>query len=361
MCSFDDFGKPELTSLAYSLIAKETPNVHLQKGDSTQTLIQFMAQNPHVRCDVMSIAGAQHDRFRDQDMEHFKYFANYPNLILIDDYHEQDWPAVVNAVKKHSSEGSMKVRHVAASSIIFRDKQKQWAIGEYTLLTLVILTQSLDRLQYLKATIDTVGDHPVLQHVIVIWNGPSMPLEVAQLARHPSSHARVTVIQRDTDTWNTRYDPTLPVHTGAVMIVGDGSHVTKETIDCSFGAWKQDPSRLYAFGEGRIANAQGYNHPSEKGTDANFLLPGMIFHKTLLGVFFRAEYAKIRAYVDTQSGHGDDVAFASIVTKYTGKAMVHVPAPYRDLDGDEVRSECVKQIIAILSWELPRIEQAVCG
>ena len=143
--SFDDFGKEGLTQLGYDLIKQEKPNLYLQRGDSTKTLVQFMAEHPDVKCDVISVDGAHSKHFPDKDLNNFKYLANYPNVVLIDDYHKKDWPAVYRAVEKRSNEGSLKVRHVSASSITFRKKEKQWAIGEYTLLTLVILYFSCSR------------------------------------------------------------------------------------------------------------------------------------------------------------------------------------------------------------------------
>ena len=216
----------------------------------------------------------------------------------------------------------MKVRHVAASSIMFRDKQKQWAIGEYTLLTVVVATMDIARFQGLKVIVDIASNHPVVQNVVIIWNGPNMPSEMSQLARNPNGSARVTVVQRDVNSLNNRYDPNLPIHTGAVMVLDDDISITKETIDCAFGAWKRDPSRLYSFGEGRFVSSAGYGYKSPVGEPrTNFLLPRMIFHRKFLSVYFDNENQALRNYVDTQGAHCDDIAFTSMVTKYSKKAV----------------------------------------
>lgn len=371
--SFDDFGKEKLTQLAYDLLKKEKDNLFLQRGDSTNELPKFSAAHPDVVCDVISVDGAHHAHFPDVDLNNFKFLANYPNVVLIDDYHKTDWPAVYTGVSNRVMEGSMKVRHVTASSIIFRNKQKQWAIGEYTLLTVVCATMQLDRLPGLKSIIDIATKHPVVQQVIVIWNGPDIPEEVSNLARHPNASARVTVVHRPVNSLNNRYDPTLPVRTGAVMLVDDAIVITKATIDCAFGAWKRDPSRLYSFGEGRSVSKTGYGYKpgglpiGEPGT--NFLLPRMVFHRKFLSVYFHEENKALRDYVDTHEAHCDDIAFASVVTKYARKPMVHVPAQNTDnaaigLGTQQnrlvLRNECAEAIVSMLDWTMPTAESTQC-
>ncbi len=258
--SFDDFGKRELTQLAYDALKKTRSNLHLREGDSTRELPEFSAGRPDVYCDVISVDGAHHAHFPDVDLANFKYLANYPNVVLIDDYHERDWPAVHEGVANRIEEGSMKLRHVSSSSVIFRDKQKQWAIGDYTLLTVVVATMQPDRLGGLRRMLDVATGHPVVQQVIVIWNGPDMPDEVSRLERPPDRSARVTVVHQKVNSLNNRYDPDLPIRTGAVMIVDDDLVISKETIDCAFGAWKRDQSQLYSFGEGRSVTGEGYGY-----------------------------------------------------------------------------------------------------
>ena len=152
--SFDDFGKLELSQTAHELIKEQWGGfINLTKGDSKKTITKFATEHPEVYCDVISIDGAHHADFPDLDMQAFKHLASYPNIVLIDDYHEKDWPAVVKGVRNRVEEGSMKLRHVSASSIIFRNKQKQWAIAEFTMMTLIIATLNESRLPALFRTL----------------------------------------------------------------------------------------------------------------------------------------------------------------------------------------------------------------
>lgn len=371
--SFDDFGKRELTQLAYDTLKKTKSNLYLQEGDSTVELPKFSAAHPNVYCDVISVDGAHHAHFPDVDLSNFKYLANYPNVVLIDDYHSKDWPAVYKGVANRMKEGSMKLRHVSASSIIFREKQKQWAIGEYTLLTVVVATMQLERLEGLREILEVTTHHPAVQHVVVLWNGEEMPTEVSQLERPSNKSARVTVVHRKVNSLNNRYDPLLPIHTGAVMVVDDDLVISEETIDCAFGAWKRDPSQLYSFGEGRSVTSSGYGYEpgglpiGDDGT--NFLLPRMIFHRKFMSVYFESHNRELRDYVDRQEAHCDDIAFASVVTKYTQKPMKHVLAPYEDMakkglgwkdNRIELRHECAKNIVALLDWTMPAAEVGQC-
>lgn len=311
--SFDSYGKNELTKFSYEIV-KTTGNVTLSKGDSTEQISAFSASHPRVYCDIISIDGAHHAHFPQTDLMNFKYLANYPNIVLIDDYHEKDWPAVYNGVAHHIQEDSLKLRHVGKSSIIFRDKQKQqWAIAEYELLTIICATKSKDRLPSLLKIIATASAHPVVQHFIIIWNGPNIPNEVAALAHHPEGNARITVIQRLTNSLNNRYDPSLPIHTGAVMVVDDDLEISAETIACALKAWNQDPLRLYSNGEGRAISEEGYTWPEVGNAKTNFLLPRMVSHKKFLSVYFEEENKKVRDYVDTQSAHCD-IAFAILIS-----------------------------------------------
>lgn len=364
--SFDDFGKPELTTLAFEILKDEKPDIHLRRGDSTTEVPQFSVEHPDVYCDVISVDGAHHAHFPDEDLNNFKFLSNYPNVVLIDDYHKNDWPAVYNGVDNRVTEGSMKIRHVSESSIVFRGKHKQWAIGEYELLTLIVATMQLERLESLKAILEVATKHPVVQQVIVLWNGPDMPKPVSDLARSPLRGNRVTVIQKHVNSLNNRYDPTLPIHTGAVMIVDDDIEIYNQTIDCAFGAWKGDPSRLFSFGAGRHVGSDGYGLNYPPGTPgANFLLPRLVFHRKFLSVYFDESHQKIREYVDKQGAHCDDIAFAAVITKYMNKSMTQVPAPHFDraLPGMFTkgnrwndRDECSKEIVAMLNWTLPDVE-----
>ena len=371
--SFDDFRKAELTQTAYEIL-KSQGAITLYRGDPTSQLPKFSAEHPDVYCDIISVDGAHH-----ADLTNFKYLAAYPNVVLIDDYHEKDWLAFQAGVANRVREGSMKLRHVAAdpltaSSIIFGNKQKQWAIGEYTMVTIVVATMDLSRLPGLKNNIlDVAIKHPVVQQVIVIWNGGPMPEKVAQLARPPRKAARVTVIQKDVNSLNNRYDPSLPIHTGAVMVVDDDMKIQAETITCAFNAWKRDPFKLYSYGEGRSVTPSGYGYDSPGMTigdpRTNFLLPRLIFHVDFLAEYFGDKYSSLRSYVDTQGAHCDDIAFAAVVTKYTQSPMHYIPAPYTDKQGAglghqtdrlTLRNECAKEIVKMLDWTMPTVVAAKC-
>lgn len=360
--SFDDYGKEKLTSFAYSQL-KQRGNVTLFRGNSVLTLPQFAASHPNVFCDVISVDGAHHGDFPERDMTNLKYISNYPNIILVDDYHKRDWPSVFYGMGKHVKDGAMKLHNVSTSSITFRGKEKQWAVAEYQLLTVVCATMQTERISGLKSIIRVSTQHPVVQQVIVIWNGVGMPQEIASLARAPLGSARVTVIQRDHNSLNNRYDPSLPIHTGAVLILDDDIEIWDVTITKAFEAWKMDHSRLYSFGDQRSVTKDDYT--SGKGSVTNFLLPRMIFHKKFLAVYFSQEYSALREYVDVQEAHCDDIAFSSVVTKYTGKPMVRVQARHRDgarqglghqKNRKQKRAQCSSHIIALLGWTMPPIE-----
>lgn len=236
------------------------------------------------------------------------------------------------------------------------------------------MTTQLKRIGGLKGILEVATQHPVVQQIIVIWNGPDIPAEVSELERHPERSARITVIHREVNSLNNRYDPLLPVHTGAVMILDDDLVISKETIDCAFGAWKRDPSQLYSFGRGRSVSAEG--HEGYRGLpvgDAatNFLLPRMVFHRKFMALYFDATNQALRDYVDKQEAHCDDIAFASVVTKYNRKPIKYVPAPCQNTGESgaglsnvpnrrESRNDCAKHIVAMLNWTMMAVETVQC-
>lgn len=318
--SFDDFGKETLTIRAYELLRKKG-HIRLFRGNSIDLLPKFAKTNPSIFCDLISIDGSHHSHFPLKDLNNFKFLANYPNIVLIDDFHSTDWPDVYNGAMLHVKQGSLKLRHVSKSSVHFRNKQKQWAVGEYQLLTIICLSFSLKRLAVLKKLIRIGTNHPVVQHFIIVWNGSDAPQEIRVLEKHPDGYARVTIVETQKNSLNNRYDPKLPVHTGAVMILDDDVEIDSSTISCAFYAWKRDPVPLFSFGAGRIVSSKMYISGDVHDKMTNFLLPRMIFHRKYLDVYFQPEYGELRDYVDNQEAHCDDIAFSSVVTKFTQRPI----------------------------------------
>lgn len=365
--SFDDFGKKELSEKAYEFV-EPLGNIHIMKGDSTFTVPEFRKTKKNVLCDVISIDGAHHGHFPFTDIKSLKFLANHPNTVLIDDYHPEDWPAVYDAVEKHVKQGALKVSHVSKSSIVFRGKEKQWAVAEYTLLTIICATRSLDRFDNLKKLVQLARNHPVVQQVIIIWNGPNLPTEVEKLPSSTNGEAILTVVHYEKNSLNNRFDANLPIHTEAVMILDDDLEITNETINCAFNAWKKDKSPLYSFGAGRYVSKDTYSEKDMHGSQ-NFLLPRFIFHVRFLNVYSSPKYTNVRNYVDIQEGHCDDVAFSLIISKYTGKPIHYVPAQCKDRamkglahteNRYELRKECSRDLIEMIGWELPQLETTPC-
>ncbi|EWM20167.1 extl3 protein, partial [Nannochloropsis gaditana] len=366
--SFDDYGKSQLTEFAYDIV-KRIGDVKLIKGDSTTQVVDFAASFSGVFCDIISVDGAHHAEFPRNDLLNLKYVANYPNIVLIDDYHKTDWPAVYDGVASHVSEGSLKLRHVGQSSIHFRGKKKQWAIAEYELLTIICAMGNLDRVSFVTNMIAVASVHPVVQQILIIWNGPHFPDEVAKLTHPPNGDARVTVVNYSTNSLNNRYDPNLPIHTGAVMLLDDDLEIAADTISCAFSAWKRDPSKLYSFGAGRAISDNGYTEADVGEVETNFLLPRMIFHKSFLQIYSNEENKPLLDYVDRQSAHCDDIAFATVISKYTAHPMYYIPAYYKDLalpgissqkDRCQRRIECALAIQSFLNWTLSTVKSVEC-
>jgi hypothetical protein len=389
--SWDDYGKSELTTVAYDRLKTRGGGVTLFKGDSRKTVPQFMAEYPDVYCDVLSIDGGAHTKIAADDIRNMKYLSSYPNIVLVDDYHAKVWPAVYGGVKAQVDYGALKVRHVGASEIAVRNEQKQWAVAEYEMVTVIIATVDVNRFKTLFKLVELVRADPVVQRVVVLWNCDTpIPNQLAALAHFPTASlplARVSVVSSKDPTMslNNRFNLDLLVpRTASVLILDDDLVLDKHVIPKMFQAWKQDPSRVYSFGEPRHVGSGTYGYVDESwhflerhlrigGADkhkehGNFLLPRYIFHQSLMRVYFEDAYKAIRDYVTHDASHCDDIAFASIITKHTQQPLVRVKgvrereekvhAGISNRDNRlELRAECSKVIINKLDgWVLPDFE-----
>jgi hypothetical protein len=302
--SFDNMGKRDLSNAALGALQSKGGDITLTEGDSTVQVPRFVGWHPDVYCDVISVDGAHDRHFPDVDLHNFKYLANDPNIVLIDDYNPKDWPAVIRGVDKRIAEGSLELRHVSKNDVVFHNKGKQWAIGEYTMMTVVVATTSIERIASLTQLVHQAARHPAVQQVVVLWNSADdMPKQIQQLARLPSEpgnkQARVTVIATGSNSLNNRFDPSLlPIHTGAVVLLDDDLKVTQQTFTCLLNAYKQDPSRVYSIGEARYASKSDYLFRDIEGRE-NFLVPWMIFHRSFLHVYHDPAFQALRDNVDS--------------------------------------------------------------
>lgn len=381
--SFDNFGKERVTQLAYDNI-KTTNNVTIYRGDSTKTVLKFADSNfPNTSCDLISIDGAHHAHFPERDIFNFRLLASPRNIVLIDDF-SSSWQAVQLGVAK--AKNFLQHRHTAYSSVKFRNSFKGWLVAQYQMVTIVVLGYYKNRLGGIESIITCGLKSLVVQQIIVVWNGPDLPKQVIDFKNlQTKDSARVTVVHATRNSLNNRYDLSiLPIRTEAVLIWDDDIQLTKQTIDCLFEAWKRDPASVYCVGKGieRVAKQGVYEYSSKKlKTRYNFLLPRMMFHRRYLEVYFSEKYRSVWQYVDDQPAHCDDVAFLSIVTHHTRRALVHVSVQDSNVNlapgtkeqkvrlgisyqqnRTALRRECVDWILTFLGGhELPVVMKTTCS
>lgn len=367
--SFDDFGKERLTSEALKIVQRKI-NLRMTRGDSRKTLVDFRRVQSNVTCDIVSIDGAHHGDFPLQDINNFKYLVGYPNIVLIDDYHKIDWPAVHSAVDVHIRNGSLNLLHAGKSTVIFRGKEKSWAIAQYDLITVICATYTNERIANLHRLITDVGKHPLVQQFILIWQGEDLSTEISKLIIDMQSiaTAKITLVQRP-NSLNNRYDPTLPISTRAVLMLDDDLLVPPETITSLFQRWKLNPMQVHSFGGPRIVSKSGYQYEVDiEDPNANFLLPRYLFHRKLMDVYFNESNKEIRDYVDSQSAHCDDIAFALVTCKFTGYPLHYVEGKHTDLARPglghqpnrlKLRDECARQLVSLVGIEPKPIHRSL--
>lgn len=366
--SFDDFGKEMLTSEAIKLVQRKV-KVEITRGDSRKTLIDFKLQS-NVTCDIISIDGAHHADFPSKDMANFKYLSDYPNIVLIDDYHKSDWPAVHSAVETNVLDGSLNLLHSSMSNVFFRGKEKAWAVAQYDLITVICASHTIERIENLQKLITSLGAHPLVQRFILIWQGKTLPLEIKQVVIEASKTlpAKITLVEKE-NSLNNRYDPSLPVTTRAVLILDDDLLVPSETVSRVFKTWKLNPMQVHSFGGPRIVSKSGYVY--NVGIDdprANFLLPRFLFHRKLMDAYYHDSNKKVRQFVDEHPAHCDDIAFALVTSKFTGHPLHYVEGKHEDnaspglghqADRIKLREECSKQLVNLVGTELKPIHRTM--
>lgn len=139
--SFDDFGKPHIANYSLNYITARYPGrLLLTKGDSTQTVPQFARQNPHIKCDLISVDGAHDGQYPWKDLVNMRKMAASRNVVLADDYLEvKDLPhpnvkyfkAVNDAWQKAGEVEMIRTIETKASKSVFRGYGKGWAYGTY--------------------------------------------------------------------------------------------------------------------------------------------------------------------------------------------------------------------------------------
>ena len=83
-----DIGKRKCARpMAKYLTSKYADRLNVTWGDSTETLPQFIKQNPNIRCDIMLIDGGHIFKVAASDMKNFKLMASASkNIIFMDNY-----------------------------------------------------------------------------------------------------------------------------------------------------------------------------------------------------------------------------------------------------------------------------------
>jgi Glycosyl transferase family 64 domain/Glycosyl transferase family 90/Sulfotransferase family len=267
------------------------------------------------------------------------------------------------------------------------------------LVTVVILTSDPDRFQYLQGIVTAVSSD-IVYSVIIVWNDPSNPagktqLEAALDVGKEGGNDKVKILQSSKNSLNNRYDPDfLNIETGGVMVLDDDLYILPETLPCVHESWMAyNKTQVHSFGDARSVSPGGYDLQDEP---PNFLLPRMMFHSSLLDLYFEDKHTAIRNYVDNQEAHCDDIAFASITSHFLQKPQVVIPAPHAEVWGttgnvkwgftqkqdaveipvhqlresishqkgvnrQDTRSECVRAIVRMLNWTLPPLEYSTCS
>jgi len=362
--SFDDYGRPAAVRYAHDALPKKD-SVTLIKGKSQDGIKSFRIAHPEIYCDVISIDGAHHAHYPTIDIQNFRYIANTPNIVLLDDT-SASWPAVQKAVDVATRGDYFQTRHAYVSNVIFRGSRKGWTVGQYDLATVVIQTNRRHQIHVLKSVIKAAAEAGVVQKCIILWDDDVVPPDVSSLSSNEGGNLRIQIVQTNERGLNNRWKATLPLNTDAVIQLDDDVYISSNQLRCVFQHWKLDKTSLYGFGARRVATATTYSGRESGNQKSNMVLPRMIFHRAYLGVYNFDVYDHVREYVLSQAAHCDDIAFQAIITKHTQKAVIHLEMnlheePRNGLgfqkDRIRLRRECSRFILGALGWQLPELAE----
>jgi len=125
-----DIGQHSYAAPAASWIDQKFPGRHsIVWGDSTQTLPQFHAQNPAVKCDVIFIDGGHSFEVATADFANFKPMSLPTSKVLIDDVHCTQ-PYCVDSALNHVITSGV-FREESRSPPAYRGGTRGWAVGAY--------------------------------------------------------------------------------------------------------------------------------------------------------------------------------------------------------------------------------------
>ncbi|XP_013195012.2 exostosin-3 [Amyelois transitella] len=227
--------------------------------------------------------------------------------------------------------------------------------------TVVILTH--EREPVLAAALARLRGLPYLNKVVVVWNGPSSP---ANMASWPESGAPVAVIRASKNSLNNRFLPYHVIETEAVLCVDDDAHLRHDEIVFAFRVWREHRDRIVGF-PGRyhawdLNFNNGFLYNSNYSCELSMVLTGAAFvHRYYLWAYWRVLPSAVRDYVDEYM-NCEDIAMNFLVSHITRKPPVKVTSRWTfrcpgcpvTLSADEThfheRHKCIQFFSQVLGY-----------
>lgn len=171
------------------------------------------------------------------------------------------------------------------------------------------------RLQWLKESIKYLASDSMrylIDQVIVVWNSPNRTFDLD--LGNSFNHVRVLPMTRN--SLNNRWTETLPhIRTDAVLNFDDDVLITESAILCLFGYFQSQPLRpVGPFVRRHDPQTKSYYMDEIlNGQNFSIVLPRVLMlHRKYLEDYNATLPMEVKAFVDSQKGHCDDIALNTL-------------------------------------------------
>lgn len=183
---------------------------------------------------------------------------------------------------------------------------------------------------------------PALKHlvarVVLVWNNLENEIPERVLAdadvQAATTAGRFVIVRPTTNSLNHRWVATLPhVETDAVLNLDDDVFVRADGLVCLLSWIRREPARMVGPFVRRIERGGKYILDELlDGSAYSVVLPRILLVPTrYMRAYARAEHSKLRAYVDEQEAHCDDIGLNIVALAEGRKPPLRVLLPERSV------------------------------
>lgn len=202
---------------------------------------------------------------------------------------------------------------------------------------------------------------PVFAHVVINWGNPlEPPHKVKSLVVTLGLQHRVTVVERDEDDLNTRFQNSDIIRTECVVIADDDIFIEEDDLVKAYRVWAEHSTQIVGFFP-RSHNGQQHKYVSDPVQQYSMILTKfMLIHRKYLTEYYKESMEPVRRYISSVK-NCEDIAMNFLVGFITSKPPIYIESYKKlDLGGFDglykrpnhamIRDECVASISKLMGY-----------